>query len=98
MNSLGFAKAPKDTRVVVAMSGGVDSSVTAALLAEQGYDVVGVTLQLYDHGAAVGRKGACCAGQDIYDARRVADALGVPHYVLDYHSRFRAAVMEDFAA
>ncbi len=97
MNSLGIHKSPADTRVVVAMSGGVDSSVTAALLAEQGYDVVGVTLQLYDHGAAVARKGACCAGQDIYDARRVADMVGIPHYVLDYESRFSQAVMDDFA-
>ncbi len=97
LNSLGLAKPAKETRVVVAMSGGVDSSVTAALLAEQGYQVVGVTLQLYDHGAAVQKKGACCAGQDIHDARRVADRLGVPHYVLDYESRFRAAVMDDFA-
>ena len=97
MNSLGIAKQPKDTRVVVAMSGGVDSSVTAAVLAEQGYDVVGITLQLYDHGAAVGRKGACCAGQDIHDARNVADRLGVPHYVLDYESRFRREVIDAFA-
>jgi tRNA-specific 2-thiouridylase len=97
MNSLGFDKPEAATRIVVAMSGGVDSSVTAALLAEQGYDVVGVTLQLYDHGAAVGRKGACCAGQDIHDARRVADGLGVPHYVLDYQRRFERAVIDDFA-
>lgn len=84
-------------RVVVAMSGGVDSSVTAALLHEQGYDIVGITLQLYDHGAAVGRKGACCAGQDIRDAARVAETIGIPHYVLDYETRFRNAVIEDFA-
>ena len=80
------------------MSGGVDSTVTAALLVKRaGYDVVGVTLQLYDHGAAVQQKGACCAGQDIHDARRAAEAIGMPHYVLDYESRFREAVMEDFA-
>ena len=79
------------------MSGGVDSTVTAALLARAGYDVVGVTLQLYDHGAAIQKKGACCAGQDIHDARTAADAIGIPHYVLDYESRFRAQVMEDFA-
>lgn len=85
-------------RIVVAMSGGVDSSVTAALLAEQGHEVIGITLQLYDHGAATGKKGACCAGQDIHDARRVADAIGIPHYVLDYEARFRAAVIDDFAA
>ncbi|MGE0118758.1 MAG: tRNA 2-thiouridine(34) synthase MnmA [Dongiaceae bacterium] len=88
---------PAGARVVVAMSGGVDSAVTAALMRQAGFDVVGITLQLYDHGAAVGRKGACCAGQDIHDARRVADRLGIPHYVLDYESRFRSAVMDDFA-
>lgn len=97
MNSLGFEKDPKDTRVVVAMSGGVDSSVTAALLHEQGYEVIGVTLQLYDHGAALAKKGACCAGQDIYDARRVAEERGFPHYVLDYESNFREAVIDEFA-
>ncbi len=97
MNSLGLRTQPKDTRVVVAMSGGVDSSVTAAWLVEQGYDVVGITLQLYDHGVAVGRKGACCAGQDIYDAAQVAGKLGIPHYVLDYESRFRDEVMQAFA-
>ncbi len=96
-NSLDIGKAPGDTRVVIAMSGGVDSSVTAALLKEQGYDVVGVTLQLYDHGVAVGKAGACCAGQDIQDARAVAERLGIPHYVLDYESRFRTEVMEQFA-
>src|ERR1700752_2892319 len=85
-------------RVVVAMSGGVDSSVVAGLLKRQGFEVVGITLQLYDHGAATARKRACCAGQDIYDARRVADCLGISHYVLDYESRFRRDVMEDFAA
>jgi len=97
LNSLGFAKAPAATRVVVAMSGGVDSSVVAALLKEQGYDVVGVTLQLYDQGLALQKKGACCAGQDIYDARQVADRIGIPHYVLDYENRFSDAVMQDFA-
>ena len=84
-------------RIVVAMSGGVDSSTVAGLLHEQGHDVIGVTLQLYDHGAAVSRKGACCAGQDIHDARRVADHLGIPHYVIDAEARFRDAVMKDFA-
>jgi len=96
-NSLGFDKSPARTRVVVAMSGGVDSSVTAAMLHADGYDVVGVTLQLYDHGAAVSRKGACCAGQDIHDARRVAEQAGFPHYVLDYESRFRESVIDNFA-
>ena len=97
LNSLGFAKAPADTRVVVAMSGGVDSSVVAAQLAEEGYDVVGVTLQLYDHGAALAKKGACCAGIDIHDARRVAEDMGFPHYVLDYENIFRDAVIDEFA-
>ena len=97
LNSLGLPKPPRETRVLAAMSGGVDSSVVAAMLAREGYDVVGVTLQLYDHGAAVNKPGACCAGQDIHDARRVAEAAGIPHYVLDYESRFREAVMEDFA-
>jgi len=97
LNSLGLAKAPADTRVVVAMSGGVDSSVVAAKLAEDGYDVVGVTLQLYDHGAALAKKGACCAGIDIHDARRVAEEMGFPHYVLDYENIFRDAVIDEFA-
>lgn len=97
LNSLGFAKSPAQTRVVVAMSGGVDSSVCAAMLAREGYDVVGVTLQLYDHGAAIKNAKACCAGQDIYDAKRVAEKLGFPHYVLDYESKFKDSVIEDFA-
>jgi tRNA-specific 2-thiouridylase len=97
LNSLGLSKAPADTRVVVAMSGGVDSSVVAAMLKDEGYDVVGVTLQLYDHGAALAKKGACCAGRDIHDARRVAETMGFPHYVLDYENVFRDSVMEEFA-
>ncbi|MCR8725698.1 tRNA 2-thiouridine(34) synthase MnmA [Frigidibacter sp. ROC022] len=97
LNSLGFAKSPAETRVVVAMSGGVDSSVVAAELATEGYDVVGVTLQLYDHGAALAKKGACCAGLDIHDARRVAETMGFPHYVLDYENIFREAVIDEFA-
>lgn len=94
---LGFPAPSKETRVVVAMSGGVDSSVTASLLAEAGYDVVGITLQLYDHGMAVGKTKACCAGQDIYDASQVAQKMGFPHYVLDYESIFKQQVIDDFA-
>ncbi len=96
MNSLGFDKDPSETRVVVAMSGGVDSSVVAAMLKEEGYDVIGITLQLYDHGAAVNKKGACCAGQDIHDARRVAESIHIPHYVLNYQDRFKQSVIDDF--
>src|SRR5690554_6298251 len=98
VNSLGFDRAPSETRVVVAMSGGVDSSVVAGLLAREGYEVIGVTLQLYDHGEATHRKGSCCAGQDIHDARRVSAALGIPHYVLDYEERFKEKVIDPFAA
>src|SRR6187200_3410273 len=98
LNSLDLEGRPQDTRIVVAMSGGVDSSVTAALLKSEGYDVVGITLQLYDHGAATHRKGACCAGRDIHDARDVAERIGIPHYVLDYESRFRESVIDNFAA
>ncbi len=102
VNSLGFARTPQETRVVVAMSGGVDSSVVAALLHEEGYDVVGVTLQLYDQGAAaaaggVVRSKTCCAGQDIQDAAQVAAKMGFPHYVLNYESHFRESVIDDFA-
>ncbi len=87
----------KGRRIVVAMSGGVDSSVVAALCAEAGYETIGITLQLYDHGASVSRKGACCAGSDIHDARRVAEKLGIAHYVLDHESAFRTSVIDDFA-
>lgn len=96
-NSLGFAKPAPETRVAVAMSGGVDSSVVAAMVADEGFDTVGLTMQLYDHGAALAKKGACCAGRDIHDARRVAEAMGFPHYVLDYENIFKEAVMDEFA-
>ena len=96
-NSLGFAKPEADTRVVVAMSGGVDSSVVAAMLKSEGYDVIGVTLQLYDHGASLSKKGACCAGVDIHDARRIAEGLNFPHYVLNYENIFKEKVIDEFA-
>lgn len=97
MNRFSAHKPISDTRVVVAMSGGVDSSVVAALMMEEGYETIGITLQLYDHGAAVGKKNACCAGQDIEDARQVCDKIGIPHYVLNYESLFKESVIEDFA-
>lgn len=97
MNNLQIDKAPKDTRVVVAMSGGVDSSVAAAMMKNEGYDVIGMTMQLYDHGAMIQKKGACCAGIDIYDAKEIATSLDFPHYVLNYETRFKESVMDDFA-
>jgi tRNA-specific 2-thiouridylase len=97
INSLGIRKDPSMTRVVVAMSGGVDSSVVAAMLKEQDYEVIGVTLQLYDHGAAISKKGACCAGTDIHDARRIAELMDFPHYVLNYENMFKENVIEEFA-
>ena len=95
-NSLGFEKKPAKTRVVVAMSGGVDSSVVAAKLHEENYEVIGITMQLYDHGSMIAKKGACCAGRDIHDARRIANEIGFPHYVLDYESYFKKQVIQEF--
>ena len=92
-----LGKKPQNIRVVVAMSGGVDSSVAAALMHDAGYEVIGITLQLYDHGEAIQKKGACCAGQDIHDARNVAAHLGIAHYVLNYQDRFKQKVIDDFA-
>ena len=97
-NSLGFYKDPKDTKVVVAMSGGVDSSVVAAMLAKEGYNVIGITLQLFNYGNSIKKKGACCAGLDIKDARRVADKFNFPHYVLNYEDQFKKEVIDDFAS
>src|SRR5947199_3931349 len=97
LNSLDTKGPPQETRIVVAMSGGVASSVTAALLKAEGYDAVGITLQLYDHGAATHRKGACCAGRDIHDARQVGGRLGIPPYVLDYESSLRESVIDNFS-
>ena len=97
MNRFVKDKLNQETRVVVAMSGGVDSSVVAALMTEEGYDVIGITLQLYDHGQAVGKKNACCAGQDIEDARNVCEQIGIPHYVLNYENLFKESVIDDFA-
>ena len=97
-NSLGFYKDPKDTKVVVAMSGGVDSSVVASMLAKEGYNVIGITLQLFNYGNSIKKKGACCAGLDIKDARRVADKFNFPHYVLNYEDQFKKEVIDDFAS
>lgn len=94
---LDFKKPPAETRIVVAMSGGVDSSVVAAVLARDGYNVIGMTMQLYDHGAATAKGKSCCAGQDIHDARRVADKIGIPHYVVNYEARFARDVITPFA-
>lgn len=98
MIDLGLNKPVSEARIVVAMSGGVDSSVAAALMAESGYDVIGITLQLYDYGQVAERKGACCAGQDIYDAAMVAEKIGIPHYVFDYEDRFKKDVIDDFVS